>query len=228
VREGYPPPRSASVVAIFGKRLAMTNPIAREPDEAMALRVLAQRERDLGFTAYADWLDAGCPASFEWPYPQEKLDEILFYARAMEATKDRETASPASEAFIDAVQSAQTKLDDLRASLNGDAFGGSRLSIFATDLEALLSAACRAPTAASPTPRDTLADPDDLVQIAEAVAFYADPENWHGVYMMGEGPMADDWNETADPQYSPKPGKRAREALVAWEAALASSASQRG
>jgi hypothetical protein len=148
--------------------------------------------------------------------------------RDLQPTKDRETASPASEAFIDAVQSAQTKLDDLRASLNGDAFGGSRLSIFATDLEALLSAACRAPTAASPTPRDTLADPDDLVQIAEAVAFYADPENWHGVYMMGEGPMADDWNETADPQYSPKPGKRAREALVAWEAALASSASQRG
>jgi hypothetical protein len=138
----------------------MTNPIAREPDEAMALRVLAQRERDLGFTAYADWLDAGCPASFEWPYPQEKLDEILFYARAMEATKHRETASPASEAFIDAVQSAQTKLDDLRASLNGDPFGGSRLSIFATDLEALLSAACRAPTAASPTPRDTLVEID--------------------------------------------------------------------
>jgi hypothetical protein len=138
----------------------MTNPIAREPDEVMI------EARDALQAMMDAWFDYHDAHSLTQPVTgaagnafdralmaRDKLDATL---AARTPTKDRETASPASEAFIDAVQSAQTKLDDLRASLNGDAFKGARLSIFATDLEALLSAACRAPTAASPTPRDTL------------------------------------------------------------------------
>ncbi len=57
------------------------------PTEAMALKLLAERERMLGFTGYADWLDAGCPAQADgFEYPQEKLDDIRFYLlRAMQS-----------------------------------------------------------------------------------------------------------------------------------------------
>lgn len=53
--------------------------------------------------------------------------------------------------------------------------------------------------------------------VLKAIEFYALPENWHGVYMVGRGPMADDWSDDYDDdQYSDgKPGKLAREA---WRA----------
>jgi hypothetical protein len=124
-----------------------TNPIAREPDEAM---IEAGTNAAWGHLDLCNHRQSGVNRAVEAIY--------LAMEAARAPTKDRETASPASEAFIGAVQSAQTKLDDLRTSLNGDPFGGSRLSIFATDLEALLFAACRAPTAASPAPRDTLVE----------------------------------------------------------------------
>jgi hypothetical protein len=50
-----------------------------------------------------------------------------------------------------------------------------------------------------------------------AIEFYALPENWHGVYMCGNGPMADDWAEDYDDDQYPdgKPGRLAREAFRA-------------
>lgn len=51
--------------------------------------------------------------------------------------------------------------------------------------------------------------------LIEAIEFYAFPENWHGVYMVGRGPMTDDWSDDYDdPQYPDgKPGKRARDCI---------------
>jgi hypothetical protein len=65
--------------------------------------------------------------------------------------------------------------------------------------------------------REKPADPAGMVKLAQAVAFYADPESWHGVYMVGDGPMSDDWDEVDHPQYPDgKPGKLAREAVAAY------------
>ena len=51
-------------------------------------------------------------------------------------------------------------------------------------------------------------------ELIEALVFYAIPGNWHGVYMIGNGPMVDDWGEVADDQYPDgKPGKFARETI---------------
>ena len=55
-----------------------------------------------------------------------------------------------------------------------------------------------------------------LIRCIQAVCFYAIPENWHGVYMCGHGPMTDDWSEVKDAQYPDgKPGKLARD-TVNW------------
>lgn len=45
------------------------------------IRLIAERERMLGFSGYADWLDRGCPKDDEREYPQEKIDDIRFYLR---------------------------------------------------------------------------------------------------------------------------------------------------
>jgi len=50
----------------------------------------------------------------------------------------------------------------------------------------------------------------------QALMFYADPENWHGVYAAGPGPMTDDWSsDPPHPAYPHgKPGRAARHALT--------------
>lgn len=53
--------------------------------DAMALKLIAQRERDVGFLNYANWVDAGCPRgqqAGDWEYPQERIDDIRFYIAA--------------------------------------------------------------------------------------------------------------------------------------------------
>jgi hypothetical protein len=54
-----------------------------------------------------------------------------------------------------------------------------------------------------------------LNRMVDALMFYAMPENWHGVYMMGHGPMTDDWTDDYnDFQYpNGKPGHQAREIM---------------
>jgi hypothetical protein len=48
--------------------------------------------------------------------------------------------------------------------------------------------------------------------IVDAIGFYALPESWHGVYMLGRGPMDDDWTIDYDDDQYPdgKPGALAR------------------
>lgn len=53
-----------------------------EINEAWALRQLAARERMLGFTTYAEWLEGGCVGKGEWEYPREQIDDAIFYANA--------------------------------------------------------------------------------------------------------------------------------------------------
>lgn len=61
---------------------------------------------------------------------------------------------------------------------------------------------------------DPSRDEAALIRCIEALAFYAVPENWHGVYMVGCGPMGDDWSDVADQQYPDgKPGRLARETI---------------
>ncbi len=53
--------------------------------------------------------------------------------------------------------------------------------------------------------------------LVEVLAFYADPETWFAVSLLGDrpcGPIADDHGKTGHPQLPVKPGKRARKALL--------------
>jgi hypothetical protein len=52
-------------------------------------------------------------------------------------------------------------------------------------------------------------------RLREALEFYADEDNWFGVYMTGRGPMVDDWSIDGHPYWPDgKPGKTARAALT--------------
>jgi hypothetical protein len=52
-------------------------------------------------------------------------------------------------------------------------------------------------------------------RLREALEFYAEPGSWFGVYMVGRGPMAEDWSDDcADDDFPDgKPGLLARKAL---------------
>ena len=51
-----------------------------------------------------------------------------------------------------------------------------------------------------------------------ALEFYADEDNWFGVYMVGRGPMGEDWSQDGNPDWPDgKPGKQARAALITGE-----------
>jgi hypothetical protein len=118
----------------------MTNPIAREPDEAMI---------EAGKRAWHDW-ENGIPQ-------QHTLGEcVQCIYLAMEAarapTKGRETALPASE-LIDRIK--QMKAD--RHYMGGDSDG---VDVLLDDLWAFLEK----PALASPTPRDTLEDEEVAVE----------------------------------------------------------------
>jgi len=55
----------------------------------------------------------------------------------------------------------------------------------------------------------------EIERLREALEFYADEDNWFGVYMTGCGPMADDWSIDGHPYWPDgKPGKTARVALT--------------
>jgi len=55
----------------------------------------------------------------------------------------------------------------------------------------------------------------EVERMREALEFYADEDNWFGVYMTGCGPMADDWSIDGHPYWPDgKPGKTARAALT--------------
>jgi hypothetical protein len=52
-----------------------------------------------------------------------------------------------------------------------------------------------------------------------ALEFYADEDNWFGVYMVGRGPMGEDWSQDGNPDWPDgKPGRCARE-ILGWTVA---------
>ena len=52
-----------------------------------------------------------------------------------------------------------------------------------------------------------------------ALEFYADEDNWFGVYMVGRGPMSEDWSQDGNPDWPDgKPGRCARE-ILGWTVA---------
>jgi len=55
----------------------------------------------------------------------------------------------------------------------------------------------------------------EIERLRGALEFYADEDNWFGVYMTGRGPMVDDWSIDGHPYWPDgKPGKTARAALT--------------
>jgi hypothetical protein len=122
---------------------------------------------------------------------------------------DEQTFGKAKDAFVNALRLSSSPVEEAPADV------AAKLAMFdtvAADPDAwshgaLVGAVLQA--------RDIITRLSaDLAEARKVIEFYSDPENWHGVYMVGCGSMLDDWSDVEHPNYPDgKPGKCARQWL---------------